>query len=225
MIPVLRNYIDLVVSLFSNIYIDNKPVPIEFGRTMRYMVPQGALDTRTDIVLPVLAVDMAAPMYAPNRALNQVSRVVSVCDGVNTVELLPTPYDIPFVLYIKTKTVYELFTILESILPYFNPSITFKYDILHRNKLIFVDSNMSLTMNNPSERMDTFIEDGKRSIEWQIDFTLAAWLFRQNGISLLDSTPLINEVVINMTQSNFYVGGKCLSFSGKDLPLEPLNIS
>jgi hypothetical protein len=184
---VFRNYLALFAKIFSEIYVSQpksngiymKKVPIHFGPAMKHhrTTDENYKNKRTDISLPVMGFSFLAPQFDSSRMLSKTEQLHAECNSALSVQGFPVPYIIPMTLYIKTKTVNELLEILEQILPYFSPSLSFMYNIYNYGNIAFQDE-VTLTLSNSVERLDNWEDPVKRDIEWQIDFEFKAYFFK-----------------------------------------------
>jgi hypothetical protein len=184
-----------------------------FARYDQTTKTQAQNNIRMDSMLPLITYSLTSMSFNQSHAYTP-SNVMSKCGSNIAAIHLPIPYTLNFSLYIRTKTRNDMYDVLEQIIPYFNPTMSFKIKLKQVHNVVFEDT-MVLTMNDVSERVDNYDEiEAKRKVEWQIDFQMDAWLFKTNHLmdsNLVDSSgiginnqsaAMINTIEISFSNFN-----------------------
>ena len=83
-------------------------------------IQQGTpMELSLNLILPRMAVSLQGITYDPTRKVNKLNKFYNK-DGTEFL-YIPVPYNIQLSLFIISKTIYDLFQILEQIIPFFSP--------------------------------------------------------------------------------------------------------
>lgn len=186
-----RNILVAFMTLFNDIkvkrYDDNGAVsktlevPIKFGPLSKYYMSReedGSLK-RYYIQYPTMAVTVNGFNYSTERAVstrqNRLLKNPDVKDAwINN--LMPSPWDVEFTLYIKTESFSDFTQIIEQIIPFFNPSINLR---VKEFNTVNLERDIRVTLGglNP-EFTEEVEEESKRYISGQLTFTADAWFYK-----------------------------------------------
>lgn len=168
---VMRKIIVQTLDIFNNISIakyDNSgeigeyiKVPLQFApKTKQWYFQQANRQkdglTITDLIFPVMAMQMTGMDFAKDRVVNNLQKVI-INHNTNDLSyhLTPIPYNYQFTLEIVAEHFIDILQIVEQILPWFNPHITIRISIN--------DLNIRTPLNK-----DDFNEDGSTALELRV---------------------------------------------------------
>lgn len=176
-----KTAIKIFGKLFSNITVKrdaNKiiEVPISYSQKDKvlqkyYTWLSGSIVDQTNIILPRMGFVMGDPQVDKTKQLNRLHKIYSHSNINKTPSSYNSiPFTVPFPLSIMTKSLDDMFQIVEQIIPFFYPefSITIQDNILLNLNTDFVYKIDSITTEQDSWD-GTF--DDRRLIVWTISFT------------------------------------------------------
>lgn len=209
---VIRKYIVMFGNMFNDLTVvrsDNNNsriqsirVPIAYGPKEKYLArlrqdPQ--LDRKVSTQLPRLSFEVVNMAYAPNRALNKMTKNVSSGAGNRLLnkQYTPVPYDIQVSLYGMFAFQEDAVQCVEQILPFFRPEWT------NSVKLI---SGMDTVYDVPTVLEGMSIEDtydtdfqSRRAIIYTFNFIIKGYIFGP-----VESKGIIKRAIINSYDNASY---------------------
>jgi len=202
----MKNYFSFNISLktilafmefFSNITIykfdenNNKlrqiKVPINFASKEHYISVLSSLGIKKDdnttttpvyfdLALPRMACSITGLNYDSQRQLNKLNKI----RFNHKYTFMPVPYEMTIDLFISTKTVYDLFQIIEQIIPFFSPSISLDIKLHPEIDAISVPIYLqSVMLDIPEE----FATEELRILNATLSFTAKIYYFIPERIS------------------------------------------
>ncbi len=137
----IRKLIVAFGQLFSNIKIQRTnettqsveqliDVPISYGNKEKWysrLKEEPNIDTRVLITLPRIGFEIVGMEYDARRKLNKFNQYRACSPTANGAFLstyTPSPYMIDIQMFVMTKTLDDMFQIIEQIVPYFGPQYT-----------------------------------------------------------------------------------------------------
>lgn len=184
-------------------------VPISYGPTQKFLArleQSPDLNRPFQMVLPRMSFQMTGLSYDPKRKTTITQTFLSR-DTDNNVRkaYMPVPYDVDFDLSIMTKTSYDMFQILEQILPYFQPSYNVTIDLVDD---IGEKRDIPIIFNNNIEMSDDYEGDFTkiRYLTYTLKFTAKTYIF--GPISSAEKT---NSQTIKKVSIGFISGDKTKS--------------
>ena len=189
----IRKYVVLFGSLFNEIIIDHTDgtsadyksfkVPLSYGPREKFLARVEGdpdLDRGYAVLLPRMGFEMMRMTYDPGRKLTTTGSFSGGPGGTrkNIFNKVynPVAYDIDFRLSIMAKQAEDANRIVEQILPFFTPDFTITVKLL--DDLPDYKLDIPIVLNNITID-DTY--DGsfkeRKSLVWNIDFTLKGYLF------------------------------------------------
>lgn len=183
-------------------------VPIQYGPTQKFLArleQSPDLNRPFQMSLPMMSFQMLSINYDPKRKTT-ITQTFLTKDGNNNIRkgYMPVPYDIDFDLSIMTKTSYDMFQILEQILPYFQPSYNITIDLVES---IGEKRDIPIILNNITMEDDYEGDFTKiRSLTYTLKFTAKTYIF--GPISSGEST---NSQIIKKVSVGFISGEKTKS--------------
>lgn len=191
--------------LFSDIHIvrtnGTKLVKVEVPCTfspkekfVQRITQDPKLDRQAAIQFPRMAFEMVSMNYDPQRKLPKQKRIVLYNSSASgrAYSYTPVPYDLTFQLYITTKTLEDMYQIVEQIIPAFTPD----YVLNLRSTQTEASFDIPIFLDGVSGQ-DTydgaFEED--RTILWSLTFVMKAVFFSPiRGGTAGDDGPIIKEI-------------------------------
>lgn len=174
-----RKYVVVFGTLFNNIRIERPKddlttqvvkVPLAYSsqdKMLARLHGDPSLDRKVAAFSPLISYQMGAPVYDPSRKLQStLTRCITTPDGVAH-QFIGVPYNIPFTLKIYSKEEEDGLRILESILPYFTPSLTVTAD-LGNYKIDIPIVHESTDVDNSSYG----VHEDRRHIIWTLQFLM-----------------------------------------------------
>lgn len=155
-------------------------VPIYFAsqeRLNRALAIQNT-SNKGGISLPVMALELVSMLYDTTRKTSKLNKIPLELDtsaGTGTSIYNSVPYNFDFSLFIKSRTITDLFQIVEQILPRFNPTISIN---IKEFTGVVEEVSVPITLNSVDIDFDTQLdEDGtQRYISGNLLFTMKAWI-------------------------------------------------
>jgi hypothetical protein len=189
----IRKYVVLFGSLFNEIIIDHTDgttsdyksfkVPLSYGPKEKFLARVEGdpnLDRGYAVILPRMGFEMIRMTYDPGRKLTTTGYYVG-SPGTTRTNVFnkvynPVAYDIDFRLSVMSKQAEDANRIIEQILPFFTPDFTITVKLLDDLPDYKIDIPIVINNININDVYDgTFTE--RRSLVWDIDFTMKAYLF------------------------------------------------
>lgn len=136
-----RKYVALFGTLFNDIHIerphdsvvDTVKVPLTYSSQDKMLARVFGDDDLTRKVAaksPAMSFEMMAPYYDAERKLISTNKMCIVGDDGTKYSYIGVPYIIPFKLYVYARENEDGLRVIESILPYFTPSLTVSAKVL-----------------------------------------------------------------------------------------------
>ncbi len=153
------------------------------------------LDRKQAIILPRAAYEMTKMEYDPSRKLNKTLKF-QTNTGTSSKEFVrsPVPYNFHFRFYIISKTLGELYQVIEQIVPGFTPDNTISVKLLTSGLVSSpIDIPISLLNIEISDSYEGSLED-RRVIEGSLDFVMKGYLFG----------PMKSNNIIKHVETQFY---------------------
>ena len=229
----LKKYTALFGTLFNDLKIERKledvatqliKVPLMYGPKDR-MIARVLQDPNLDrgsaiITLPALSYEMGNPTYDPKRAVQATIRHSAIDptdDAKKIYQYSPVPYNIPYKLWILSKTIEDGHKILEMILPTFRPDWSVS---AHLVESMNEKRDISIVLDSVS-KTDSY-EDGMKKVRyiiWELDFTLKGYFYG----------PITSSKVIKFVEVNLFVpnvpDGQIETVVGTLDPIETIKIT
>ena len=189
---VTRKSIIAFGTLFNNISIKKKDpstgavleeskVPLAYGPRQKFLVRLEQMVSATrkvSITVPRLYFEMNSIDYDPQRKTSPIQKYKTIIndnqDEVRT-QYVPVPYNLGFELGIIAQSQDDALQILESILPYFQPSFSITLNMIpdmNEKKDISIILN---SINYADDWDDNFLD--RRSIVWTMMFTAKSYIY------------------------------------------------
>lgn len=157
---------------------DTIKVPIYYSprdKFIAYFIEYGDLEAAgISDALPRMGFEITSFNFSPDRYSNPLSKMTTpTAEGKFTYSRMP--YDLEFALYIGTIKFEDGLKIVEQILPFFTPEL----NITVKDKPEFGhETDVPILFNSIGyEVMYEGSFDTKRSIQWQLGFTMKGWLY------------------------------------------------
>lgn len=192
----MRRYSVLLMDLLSGVQVERirdgvkyyNKVPLTYASKERFVskilsefnnMRDGDV-ARGETILPRIGVHMVDMNYnAQMKTAMHVRKINEKCD-TTAVIFNPVPYKFLYEVNIVTRYETDMLTIVEQILPYFQPNFVCKISELH-DTLTPIDRDIQITFQ--SVAMDEQIEGDRserRRLEWTLIFELDGWLYASN---------------------------------------------
>jgi hypothetical protein len=122
----------------------------------------------------------------------------------------PTPYNFGWTLTIRTNAYEDSSQILEQILPFFNDDAYLRVKEL---PFLNIERQLKVTLDSVSPDVSSSLgEDEMRSVNWTIDFTLQAWMYRPiRDVGLIEKIEVLMQDTEENTLADFTIHGSRLS--------------
>lgn len=187
----IRRYIVLMGELFSNVVVANKRndkisfrrVPISNTSKEHFITSLNKYNNPTsqekvakvDTILPRMNLQLVDMSY--NSLFKTDIGINSGGNIGNKVQYNPVPYRMIFELGIYTRSLTDMYQILEQILPYFQPHFTVEMTELHKNE-VKINRNIKVVIQSisPDENSEGAVTD-RRTLEWAIMFELTGFIY------------------------------------------------
>ena len=204
----LQRFVAAIGQLFTGVTLTKRDnsgskvsaiqIPIQYSPRSKW---QQMISERPDLegpnlklTLPRMAYEITDIKYAADRKIGmQGAYTVGDINGRRGKIFPPAPYDITFNLYVATKDENDdSFLVTEQIVPYFQPYMTMKYEILPLYK-INKEVNISL-LNYQNEDTYDGSPENQRTITQIFTFVANVDFFGP----MLTNTAVIKEVLVKM---------------------------
>lgn len=189
----IRKYVVLFGSLFNEIIIDHTDgttsdyksfkVPLSYGPREKFLARVEGdpdLDRGYAVLLPRMGFEMIRMTYDPGRKLATTGSYVGSPSGnrknVFNRVYNPVAYDIDFRLSIMSKQAEDANRIVEQILPFFTPEFTITVKLLDDLPDYKVDIPIVINNITIDDVYDGSFKE-RRSLVWNLDFTMKGYLF------------------------------------------------
>lgn len=189
----IRKYVVLFGSLFNEIIINHTDgttadyksfkVPLSYGPREKFLARiegDPDLDRGYAVSLPRMGFEMMRMTYAPDRKLTTTGSYLGTPGGNRTNVYArvynPVAYDIDFRLSIMSKQAEDANQIVEQILPFFTPDFTLTVKLLDDLPDYKIDIPIELNNITIDDTYDGSFKE-RRSLVWNLDFTLKGYLF------------------------------------------------
>lgn len=155
-------------------------VPLEYGPKERWLVrltQDPNLDQSVGIILPRMAYELTSVTYDSSRKINSLNQLTHGTAGSGTLNRVwvGIPYNLTYELSIMVKFQQDGFQLVEQILPYFTPEMTYALKTIP--SLNIVDT-VPLILNSVSHT-DNYEGDfeKRRAIIWTLTFTMKGFIY------------------------------------------------
>lgn len=205
----IRKFIVLFGTLFNDIKIarlkddlttQTIKVPVTYGsqdRLLARVFGDPELNRQPAAISPAMSFEYLAPYYDAARKLQST---LTIClhneDGLKT-QFVNVPYNIPFKLYIYSKTEEDGLRVLEDILPYFTPSLNVSVKMVdgydYKMDIPIVLDSVDFENRSFGEYPD------RRALIWTLNFTMKAMF----GGPITGNKKLIKTVHANIRHEAF----------------------
>lgn len=184
----VRQHIILFAVAFRNIVIERKGefvrVPLSFANKERFFGrlsseidgrnPKNKHRAAIETVLPRMSFNITDMRYKPElKTPSTNSKSFEQPDGKITAQFVPAPWEIGMELSVYTRYEEDMLTIMEQIVPFFQPNITMQMEteveypnIKHR------DVHITLDGITPQEELFGSMED-RRVLVWNFNFRMS----------------------------------------------------
>lgn len=208
----LRKYVILFGTLFNDIWVNREDasgnvkqsikVPLSYGPREKFLARVGTPDPLTNevaITLPMMGFEMTGFTYAAERKLPTINKFKTVTGSDQDRGRFyynPVPYDINFSLSVFVKNSIDGTKIIEQILPFFTPEWTTTVQLTD-NPDITLDVPLVINSISSDDVYEGNFEE-RRSLIWQVDFTMKAVLFgpvKTNEVIKLANVNLVESVI------------------------------
>ncbi|QAY01292.1 tail sheath stabilizer and completion protein [Aeromonas phage ZPAH1] len=189
----IRRYIILLMDLLSGVQVERErdgkkyynKVPITYASKERFIAKiNNAFSNmsdgdvaRAETILPRIGVQMVDMIY--NEQMKTGMTVRQASDKNNKTYLIynPVPWKMMFEVSIFTRFETDMHTIIEQILPYFQPNFVCRITELH-DKLTPIDRDIQITLQSVIMAEDLEGDKGeRRRLEWTLVFEVDGWMY------------------------------------------------
>mgnify|MGYP001805997913 CR=1 FL=1 len=194
---IIRKSILTFGSCFNNITIKRKKeagvdgdptaietirVPIQYGPSQKYIqriasTPE-SLRKPYQITLPRISFEVKTAGYDSTRKVppTQIIKTPSESGNKQYSQYMPVPYNLYVELSIIAKNQDDGLQILEQILPYFHPSLTFSVELIEETH---EERDIAIVLNGDVTWEDDYEDDfsTRRTITWKIPFLIKTYMF------------------------------------------------
>ncbi len=189
----LKNLTIAMMTLFNNIEIKHYDddgsvvktikVPIKFGPQSKYYQTrtQDAAGQRYYIQLPALAIVPNGFTFNNDRSVSsKEQRTLLNPDQYENpedflVDMMPSPWDVNFSVYIRTESFQDFSQIIEQIIPFFAPSV---YLRVKEFNTVNLERDIKVTLNGLTPEFTESMEsDERREVNGTLDFTAEAFFY------------------------------------------------
>lgn len=210
----IRNYVVLMGTLFNSMYVKrpNKAVaqqiPLSYSSKERFVAyglmlnAQTAINPELQTILPKMSYYMQNLRYNSKAKVNTQNYSISVTEEIkddtglivrtHKKQLAPVPYIFSFELGIYTRYEDDMLQVIEQILPYFQPHFNAKIKEYSVAGVVDRDIYINLMSVTPSEDFEGSMHDGRRIIQWTLNFDLYGYLY-----PAIDDTQIIKRTIVN----------------------------
>ena len=211
----IRKLVVAFGSLFDEIYVTRKndttdveekiKVPITFASKEKFLrrleTNSSISDTiKTQINLPYLSFDVSSIAYDYNRKRNKLKFASNNVDEDTTYKTFSeTPVQIGFTLFFYTRSLDELFQIIEQIMAYFNPEFNLRINFND----VFQNINVPISF-----REVKFLDDyegefkNRRVLIGTISFAASSYVFGEIKTGLPSETAIFNITALDATDDD-----------------------
>ncbi|MFA6198999.1 MAG: tail sheath stabilizer and completion protein [Bacteroidales bacterium] len=181
----IKNCIVAFSTIFNDIRIitehdEEITVPLHYAPKEKFV---SIIDENIDVNfinternLPRMAFEMTGLLFDSTRFSNPLSRMIDIQNNISKKYMFTrVPYNLQFSLYIATKKFETALQIVEQIFPFFVPEL----NVTIKDKEdfnLYTDIPITLDSSSFSIEYEGSFEE-KRRIEWEMNFTLKAWLY------------------------------------------------
>ena len=205
----IRSYSQIFNKIFSNLDVINKdgkvkPVPITHGPKEKWVRRNNDddLTKQPAMLLPRMSYEITSFNYSFKRkTIKNLNGFCFTKDGEELKVFSPAPWDIGFNLYIQTKTLDDMYQILEQILSRFNTVLNVNISIFKNSNLSY-DIPITIDSVSPSDTYTGSLEEN-REIIYTISFIMPVYIFGE-----IFTKPLINNIQIEINNSMIEISAK-----------------
>lgn len=189
----IRRYTILLMDLLSGVQVERErngvkyynKVPLTYASKERFIMKlnnefnnmRDGDTARAETILPRMGVQMVDMVY--NSQMKTAMQVRQASDKNNKTYLIfnPVPWKMMFEVSIYTRYETDMHTIVEQILPYFQPNFTCRITELH-DKVTPVDRDVQITLQSVIMAEDLEGDRGeRRRLEWTLVFEVDGWMY------------------------------------------------
>lgn len=212
----LRRYITAFGSLFNNIQVsrvdsqgnevNRERVPLTFSPKEKYVYKlKQDLDhdqRGAAIKLPRLSFELVSLDYASQRKVAAMRKICLITDRGNQYMFAPTPYTLTFTLSIYTKSLDEMYQVVEQIVPFFGPDYSIAIKPIPEAENIREILPISLQSVTPSDTYEGSFDD-RRMIIWTMTFTMPVDFYGplRGGRAIVQGPPPVGSACATETAS------------------------
>ena len=207
---VTRKSIIAFGTLFNNISVKKKDpstgavleeskVPLAYGPRQKFLVRLEQMVSATrkvSITVPRLYFEMNSVDYDPQRKTSPIQKYKTIINDDQDevrVQYTPVPYNLGFELGIIAQSQDDALQILESILPYFQPSFSITLNMIpdmnEKRDIAIVLNNI----NYEDEWDESFLN--RRWITYTLNFTLKTYMYGPYSTSDVINKAIIHETI------------------------------
>ena len=182
--------------------IDLINVPLSYAnrdKILARLIQDPAINRADAITLPRMSFEMGNPVYDGDRKLPGTKQRFKRNDtDPDTIYMQydPVPWNFPFNLYVYVKNSEDGTKIVEQILPYFTPTLTFTETLVEAMGFD-VDIPITLLSCNIQDDYAGKFDGDRRALIWTISFVLKGYLYG----------PVRKKKLIKFIDTGFYVEG------------------
>lgn len=208
----IRNYVVLFGTLFNQMYAKRankdqpQKVPLSYSSKERFvayglnMNSQPHVNPEVQVILPRMSYYMHDMKYNSKVKVNTLNYSVNVHEEITNGEvtrthkkqLAPVPYIFSFELGIYARYEDDVLQIVEQILPYFQPHFNAKIREYSLAGVVDRDIYINLTGIRPQEDFEGTMHEGRRIIQWFLEFELYGYLY-----PMIDDAHVIKRTIVN----------------------------
>lgn len=205
----IRSYTQIFNKIFSNLDIIGKdgkvkPVPITHGPKEKWVRRNNDddLTKQPAMLLPRMSYEITGMDYSFKRkTIKSGDGFCFTQNGEDYRVFSPAPWDITFNLYIQTKTLDDMYQIVEQILSRFNTVLNVNISIFKNSDLSY-DIPLTILQVSPSDTYTGSLEEN-REIIYTISFLMPVYIFGE-----VFTKPLINNIQIEINDSLIEISAK-----------------
>lgn len=206
----IRKHVIVFGTLFNDIHIERKDennnvvslqkVPLIYAnkdKMLSRLTQDPTLDRKFSLTLPRMSFVLDRIVYAPERKLNSINRIVKkdkTDANSNLTAFVPVPYDFYFTLHLFVNKTEDGTKIIEDILPNFTPDFTL--DVVMVEELDYEQKIPTIILGSPTytDNATSGALDDTRRIVWDIPFVVKGYL-----LGPIKDKKIIKFISVNFT--------------------------
>ena len=174
-----KTAIKIFGKMFSNVNIkrDNELIPVQINYSQKDKILQkyatwlaGSIEDQVNIILPRMGFVMGDPQIDKTKQLNRLHRIFPPGKDKTPSSFNSIPFQVPFTLSIMTKTMDDMFQIVEQIIPFFYPEFSLTINdvpfLNHQTDYVYKLESVA----QESDSWDSTFDE-RRIIVWSLMFT------------------------------------------------------